>query len=120
MRVYYIIREHNSDDNSFHYDEGSAREAMSRMYYTDKNGVKQEGKEHWTPEQIEVATSGMKFPEGTTKWDRYVAFNAMYFDLCRVLDDASILKAAHAFYFADEDYPHKQAKIMRYVDCMSE
>lgn len=119
MREFYVIREHDSDDYSCHYDEKSAREVISKARYVDRSGSMMEGKEHWTAEQIEAATSAMKFPAETTKWDKYVAFNSMYFDLCRVLDDALVLKTAHAFFFADEDYEHKQSKIKRYMDCMA-
>ena len=119
MREYYVVRDNNHDHEFSHYDEESARKPIYKTHYIDKNGTKLEGKDHWTVEQIEAATATMKFPEGTTKWDKYVAFNTMYFDLCRVLDDASILKVAHAFYFADDDYDYKQSKIKRYMDCMS-
>jgi hypothetical protein len=86
-----------------HYDEMFALYDVGEMYYTDKQGVKRTGA-HWTADQIEAATAGIKFPASVTKWDKYVAFNAAYADLAKVFDDGEILKAGHALYFADEDW----------------
>lgn len=86
-----------------HYGEAFALYDVSKLMYTDMNGMKHVGA-HWTMEQIETATAGMRFPAGVTKWDKYVAFNAAYADLCKVLDEEEILKAGHALYFADEDW----------------
>ena len=72
---------------------------------------------YWTANQIEDATKAMVFPNGTTVWDKYVAFNAFANDLHGVLPDDQILKAAHAFWFADKDFK-KEGKIWMYV-CMS-
>lgn len=72
---------------------------------------------YWTANQIEDATKTMVFPNGTTVWDKYVAFNAFANDLHGVLPDDQILKAAHAFWFADKDFK-KEGKIWMYV-CMS-
>jgi hypothetical protein len=71
----------------------------------------------WTPVQIEDATKGMPFPTGTTLWDKFVAFNAFKNDLNGVIPDEHILKAAHAFWFADKDF-EGEGKIWRYM-CMS-
>lgn len=83
--------------------------------YTGPSGEKRTGA-HWTADQIEEAARGMSFPSGTTKWDKYVAFNSFYADMCMVCDDAQILKGAHRFYFADEDAP--QGKIWVYMAAM--
>lgn len=72
---------------------------------------------YWNANQIEDATKTMTFPNGTTVWDKYVAFNAFANDLHGVLPDDQILKAAHAFWFADKDFK-KEGKIWMYV-CMS-
>lgn len=40
----------------------------------------------------------------------------MYSDLCTVLDDDSVIKTAHRFYFLDEDAP--QGKIWIYITAM--
>lgn len=113
MRKIYIFKGGNS---SCHFCEEKAKEVISRSYYTDKSGNYHEGKKHWSAEQVEAATSSYTFPEGTTRWDKYVAFNLMYFDLCRMLDDSSIIKAAYAFYFSDEDAP--ECKVYKYVEAM--
>lgn len=110
----YIITLHK-EEKVRHFDEEKAKMAVARIHYADKSGVKHEGA-HWTPEQVESATAQMKFPEGTSKWDKYVAFNSFYADLCRVLDEPMIIKAAHAFYFDDEDAP--DGKVWRYVKAM--
>ena len=57
------------------------------------------------------------FPQGTTDCDKYVAFNATFSDLCKVVDDErTILKIAHQFWFADEDAP--DGKIWIYMCAM--
>lgn len=87
-----------------HYDETFAMWDASQLSYTGKTGEKKTGP-HWTVEQIEAATAGMKFPAGTTKWDKYVAFNAAYADLSKGFDDGDVLKAGHLLYFEDSDWP---------------
>ena len=37
-------------------------------------------------------------------WDKYVAFNSMYADLCACMSEEEIIKAAYAFYFCDDDW----------------
>ncbi len=69
---------------------------------------------HWTPEQVTQATFGKKFTEGTTEWDKYIAYNNTYADLCKVLTDEQIMKAAYALWFADEDW-HSDGKIWDYM-----
>ena len=44
------------------------------------------------------------------------AFNVFFADTCKVLDEAAIIKAAHAFFFADEDAP--AGKVARYMRAM--
>ena len=96
-----------------HYDEMFAMWDVSQMHYTNKNGEEKRGA-HWTADQIETATAGMRFPPGTTKWDKYVAFNAIYGDESKEFDDAAILKMAHSFFFADEDWG-SDTKIWEYM-----
>ena len=86
-----------------HYDELFAMYDVEMLSYTDKTGAKKTGA-HWTVDQIEAATAGMRHPAGTTKWDKYVAYNAAYADLGKVLEEGDVLKAGHALYFADEDW----------------
>ena len=98
-----------------HYDESFAMWDVSQIRYTNKAGEKKQGA-YWTVEQIESATAGMKFPQSVNKYDRYVAYNLMASDMCKELDDASILKAAYLFFFADEDW-NGEDKVWRYVEC---
>lgn len=103
QKYWDFMREQHGIMYGGHYDEMFAEYDVRGLEYTDKTGAKHKGA-HWTLEQIEGATAGMRFPSGVSKWDKYVAFNAAYADLCKVFDDGDILKAAHAFYFADEDW----------------
>ena len=96
-----------------HYDETFAMWDVSRMHSTDKTGEKKEGA-HWTSEQIESAVVGLKFPQGTTKWDRFVAMNAAYHDWRKDYADADILKIGYLFYFADEDWGD-ESKVWEYM-----
>lgn len=98
-----------------HYNESFAIHDVSMIRYTDRMGKKCEGP-YWTLEQIESATKGMAYPAGTTKWDKYVAFNGFYADTCTVLEEEQTIKAAHKFYFMDEDAP--QGKIWLYMEAM--
>ena len=97
-----------------HYDQDFAEYDVSQMHYTDKNGVKHYGA-YWTAEQIESATQGMKFPQGTTKWDKFVAFNGAKNDWGKDFEDADILKIGYAFYFADEDWG-EDGKVWEYME----
>lgn len=65
-------------------------------------------------EQIETATQGKKFPDGTTPWDRYVAYNAAYADFSKKFDDEQVLDIAYLFFFADEDWNGK-GKVWEYM-----
>ena len=99
-----------------HYTEDFAEHDVSKLAWTDKEGKRHEGG-HWTREQVKEATKTMVFPQGTTDCDKYVAFNATFSDLCKVVDDErTILKIAHQFWFADEDAP--EGKIWIYMCAM--
>ena len=69
---------------------------------------------YWTKAQVEEATKNMSFPSGTTPCDKFVAFNAFANDLGGIIKDEDILKAAHAFWFADKDWTGKN-KIWEYM-----
>lgn len=107
MRKQHGLMYHN------HYDEAFAVYDVAQMHYHDKAGDEHHGA-HWTVEQIEKATAAMRFPPGTTKWDKYVAFNAAYSDLNKGFEDPEILKAGHLLYFADEDWG-SDTKIWEYM-----
>lgn len=100
-----------------HYDEEFSEYDVEQMSWTGKDGQKHHG-EHWSRQQVKDATSGMTFPQGTTECDKYVAMNAFYSDMCQDMDEAAILKAAHRFFFADEDAP--VGKIWRYMNAMND
>lgn len=70
---------------------------------------------YWTVDQIEEATKNKNFPSGCTRWDRYVAFNVFWADLCKVLDGEDIIEAAYAFWFDDEDWMPGDNKIWSYM-----
>lgn len=107
MRKQHGIMFHN------HYDEAFAMYDVSKMHYTSKSGEKKQGA-YWTVEQIESATAGMKFPAGTTKWDKFVAVSVIYSDLCKVVDDSQIIQIAYEFFFNDEDWGD-DTKIWEYM-----
>lgn len=110
-----FIRKQHGRLHKGHYDEEFARHDASKLKWTDKHGAKHEGA-YWSVEQIEEATKGMPFPPDVNKWDKYVAFNSMKADLAKVFEDGDILKAAYAFWFADEDWDG-HGKIWKY-NCM--
>lgn len=98
-----IIRDQHKIMNDGHYSQEFAELDVKELQYTDKNGMKHTGA-HWTKEEVVSATQNKTFPTGVNEWDRYVAYNAMYSDLCKKFDDSQILEAAYLFYFADEDW----------------
>ena len=110
MKTYIVI-----GNGCRHFDETEAEEAVLRISYTDKEGNEHHGA-HWSKDEVLSATAQMEFDECVTEWDKYVAYNAMYADLCKVLSETDIVKVAHAFYFADEDAPCN--KVWRYVQAM--
>lgn len=122
-----LVREEHPDEyNKFmrwqhetmygpHYNEDFAMCDMKGVSYIEKSGEKREGA-YWTCEQIENATKSMTFPSGTTKYDKYIAFNVMRSDLCTVMTDEDILRAAHKFFFADIDGP--SGKVWVYMTAM--
>lgn len=99
-----------------HYNEAMAMEDVKDIHYTDRDGKARHGA-YWTVDEVEDATRGMTFPSGTTKYDKYVAFNVFRSDTCKKLEDAEVLQAAYAFFFADEDY-QGDGKIWNYMSCL--
>lgn len=98
-----------------HYGKQFADHDVSMIIYTDRDGERRDGC-HWTADEIERATSGMAFPEGTTKWDKYVAFNSAYADFCKIMSDEEVLRVGYSFFFADEDWPSR-TKVWDYNCC---
>jgi hypothetical protein len=111
-----FIREQHEALYGPHYDKHFAEVDVEKIKYTSASGEKKTGA-HWSVDQIVEATKSMPFPSGTTNWDKYVAFNSFYSDMCVVLDEATLLKAAYRFYFADEDSP--VGKIWSYMTAMN-
>lgn len=107
-----IVGHECTNGKTKHFDEGSAKKAVERIYYTDKDGKEHRGA-HWTIEEVITATETLIFPKGVTEWDIYVACNVTYADLCKVLSSELIIETAHAFFFEDEDAPID--KIWRYI-----
>lgn len=96
-----------------HYTKDFAMHEVSQFSYTDAAGTKHKGA-HWTVEEVEAATAGKTFPTGTTKWDKYVAYNATYADFSKKFNDEQVLCAAYLFWFADEDW-NGDGKIWDYM-----
>lgn len=89
-----------------HYSENMANHDVSLLAYgpADESGLPTIHGPHWTRSQVEEATSAMKFHQKVNAWDKFVAFNSMYADLCADMDDKEIIKAAYLFYFCDADW----------------
>ena len=96
-----------------HYNELFAEIAVAGIVYTDSEGKEHHGP-YWSIAEVEDATRGMTFPAGTTRYDKYVAFNVFKSDTCKAYDDKEILAGAYQFFFADEDYPGA-GKIWKYM-----
>jgi hypothetical protein len=110
-----FMRQQHGIMYSNHYNETFAHYDVAAISYKNRDGERATGA-HWTCEQIESATRGLPFPSGTNKWDKFVAFNAMYSDLCLDLDEEQIIKVAHRFYFLDDDWG-STTKIWEYFYC---
>lgn len=110
-----FLREQHGILFGMHYHEDFAVWDVAQIECTDKEGKKHKGA-YWTVEQIEQATKDKTFPSGTTKWDKFVAYNVFWSDTCKVLSDEQILKGAYQFYFADEDFgKDRGSKIWNYM-----
>ena len=96
-----------------HYNEAMAMEDVEKMHHTNKNGEVVSGC-YWTPEQVEEAWEGKKFPTGTTKFDKFIAANAIWHDLDNVLEPEQILDVAYNIFFADED-SNLDGKVWKYI-----
>lgn len=108
-----LVRKFNCAANNGHYGKKCAMEDVAEMEYTDKQGKKHKGGA-WTMEQIEELTKDMQFPNGTTEWDKYVAFNEAKSRMGKSMDDHLIAKAAHDLWFDGEGvsiYEHMTNKV---------
>ena len=115
--VMYILFNDVKVSHEPHFCEKTAKRAMKGLRYVNKEGV-EHTEPKWTVRMIEEATKDLVFPEGTTVWDKYVAYNSFYADTCRVLSDGEVFKAAYDFYFKDDDYGLDGSKIWWYMAAM--
>lgn len=113
-----ILRNQHAVMYENHYTELYANYDVNRLEYLDAKGEERTGP-HWTRSEIINATSGMKFHPKVNDWDKYVAFNAMYADLCANMTDEEILRAAHLFYFCDKDWKPEVDDCTKIWDYMS-
>lgn len=105
--------------NDYHYDKCWAEHDIENIEYTDKQGVKRHGA-YWTLEQAEDAMKKVQLPSDVNKYDWWVALSLSYSDLCKVLDDEQIIKAACSFWFKDEDWNKdgkSNTKVFDYMKC---
>lgn len=110
-----FIREQHGILYNNHYNKEFAEHDVNSLKYKNRDGKEVSGP-YWTSEQIEVTTKNMTFPPGTTIWDKYVAFNAWYSDLCTEMEDTELFKSCYKYFFADEDAP--KGKIWVYMEAM--
>ena len=114
--VYWrFLREQHGIMYGGHYSEDYAEHDVKHIVYKDK-----EGKEHhggrWSRDEVCEMTQGMTFPQGTTDCDKWVAYNVMFADTCKTLDDEQVKRVAYAFFFCDDDFDYSQgSKIWHYM-----
>lgn len=117
---WHFMRKQAGIINGGHYDKTWADYDLSQIKYTDKEGKTHTGA-YWNCEQIEEATKGMTFPNGVTKYDKFVGFNLAYSDFCKKFDDPQILQIGYMLFFADEDWTSdgkgSATKVWDYVCC---
>lgn len=114
-----FMREQTGILNNYHYDKCWAEHDIENIEYTDKQGVKRHGA-YWTLEQAEDAMKKVQLPSDVNKYDWWVALSLSYSDLCKVLDDEQIIKAACSFWFKDEDWNKdgkSNTKVFDYMKC---
>lgn len=104
MKLYILAKSDCKRHLHSHFDKGTAEEIVKKIYYTTKDGVEHHGA-YWSFEQVKEATKGMQFKECVTDYDKYVALNLTYADLCKLLNEEIVIQVAHEFFFCDEDAP---------------
>lgn len=104
---WHILRRQHAVLYGRHYSEKMANHDVNALVYSgmyDEEGTPTDGGAHWTRIKVDELTKGMKFHANVNAWDKYVAFNSMYADLCACMNEDEIIKAAYAFYFCDDDW----------------
>ena len=104
--VYWkIMRNQHAILYDRHYSEPFANHDVNNLVWSKASDGSPVGKgPHWSRAEVIAATNGMKFHPKVNEWDKYVAFNSMYADLCAEMSDEEILRAAYLFYFCDKDW----------------
>ena len=116
-----ILRRQHAILYDRHYSEKFANHDVNNLVYSKKgdDGESSGMGAHWAKSQIVEATKGMRFHDKVNDWDKYVAFNAMYADLCADMTDEEIIKAAYLFYFRDADWQPSEDDCTKVWDYMS-
>lgn len=118
-----ILRHQHAVLYDRHYSEKFANHDVNRLEYgePDEEGMPTLHGAHWTRAQIMEATRSMEFHPKVNDWDKYVAFNAMYADLCTDMKEEEIIRAAYLFYFRDADWQKEDdcTKIWDYISLHS-
>ena len=108
-----LMRKLHESLHGKHYTEELAMHDVAKMHSVGADGTRFTGA-HWSLEQVDAATVSKPFPKGTTKCDKFVAYNATWHDLRKKFTDEQILEAAYLFWFADEDWSD-EGKIWDYM-----
>ena len=109
-----------------HFDEEHAMEAVSKMYYTDKDGAKRYAP-YWTIPQVEEVYESVKeeIPEAYNEWDFFVVMQMQKADLCPLfqkwwpnatpeqMDEKFAQSAVN--WLNDEDNPYGEKKAWGYL-----
>ena len=98
-----ILRNQHAILYDRHYSEKFANHDVNHLHYLNREGIECDGP-HWSRAEVAAASASMKFHPKVNDWDKYVAFNSMYADLCSQMPDEEILQAAYLFYFQDKDW----------------
>lgn len=114
-KYWAFLRHAHEDIYGGHYDEEFARFDIEKMHSTDAQGLKHVGA-HWTKAEVVTAMQGKVIPSDITDCDKWVAANAMWHDLRKVLNDSQIINVAVLFFFQDEDWGN-HTKIWDYMQC---
>lgn len=106
-KYWNFIREQQGLMSGGHYDRDFAQYDVSKMYHTTKRGEKKIG-EHWSLEQARQVRQEKGLGGNINDYDVYVALNAFWHDTeCSIEEEKTIIDAAIAFWFMDEDFPAK-------------
>lgn len=112
-KYWEVMRGTSESINGNHYTEPLAKLDVEDMHSCDESDKEHKG-EYWSCDDVVEAMADKRFSKETTKWDIYVACNALWHDLRNVLDDEKILECAYAFFFKDEDW-QGDGKIWTYM-----